>query len=330
MALAPRRRRRRPRWVLLALLLSLLVVAVNGAMSARSKGPSTRLAQLAYLDAVRPQIERSTEQGADLVKARDEAARLGRAGVSRRLDKVVADADSVVRAIRSTEPPDSMETSHSLLVSTMVIRARGAALVRDALGRALGTDPPEPAIADLARAGSDLMTADGTYRIFVDSLPRVDGAPTASVPPSTWVGDGTGWSEVEVGAIVRSLRSTAALAPVHDIGVLLVTTEPAAVATEGATAVLPAVKALRLQIVVVNTGNEPEQRVPVVATITADGVSDTARDFVDLAPGQRAAVTLGGLKPVAGATVTLTVTVGPVAGETSTADNTKAIPVVFR
>jgi hypothetical protein len=316
--------------VLLGLLLSLLVLVVNGAMSARSKGPSTRLAQLAYLDAVRPQVERSTEQGADLTKARDEAAKLGRAGVVRRLDKVVADAEAVLRTVRATDPPESMDSSHSLLVSTMAIRAHAAAKARDALGRALGTDPPEPAVADLARAGQDMTTADGTYRVFLDTLPQVEGSPTAVMPPSAWVRDGLGWSEAEVSAIVRSLRSTSALAPVHDLGVLLVTTEPVAVGNEGATLVMPAVKTLRLQIVVVNTGNEPEKRVPVVAALTADGVTDTARDFVDLAPGQRAAVTLGGLRPVAGATMTLTVTVGPAGGETSVADNQKVLPLVFR
>src|SRR5687767_9664621 len=100
MALAPRRRRRRPRWFLLALLSSVLVLVVNGAMSARSKGPSTRLAQLAYLDAVRPHVERSTEQGADITKVRDEAGPLGRAGVARRLDTVAADARAVVQAVR--------------------------------------------------------------------------------------------------------------------------------------------------------------------------------------------------------------------------------------
>jgi hypothetical protein len=330
MALAPRRRRRRPRWLLLALLLSLLVLMVNGAMSARSKGPATRLAQLAYLDAVRPHVERSTEHGADLATVRDDASRLGRAGVAERLDKVTADARAVARAVQRVDPPPSMGTAHALLVSTVLIRARAAEAVGDGLAGALGTDPPEPAVQLLARAGSDMVTADGTYRVFLDALPRVEGNPAGAMPPSTWAPEGRGWSEPELSAIVRSLRSTSTLAPVHDVAVLLFTTEPAAVGTEGATSVLPAVKTLRLQVVVANTGNEPARRVAVVAALTADGVTDTARDFVDMAPGQRVAVTLGGLRPVAGATMTLAVTAGPVEGETSTADNQQARAVVFR
>ncbi|HEX2038106.1 MAG TPA: hypothetical protein VHF47_00075, partial [Acidimicrobiales bacterium] len=186
------------------------------------------------------------------------------------------------------------------------------------------------AVDALVRAGRDLATGDGAYRVFLDSIPRVDGKPAGAMPPSEWVPDGRGWSAGELSAFVHSLRSSASLAPVHDLAVALVTTDPAAVGSEGATAVLPAVKSLRLQIVVANVGNEAAKRVPVVATLTADGVSDSARDFVDLAPGQRATVTLGGLRPVAGAASTLSVTIGPVEGETRLEDNTLPMPLVFR
>ena len=329
MARAPRRRRRRPRLLLLGALLTLLVFAVSAA-SSRSDGPSARLAQLAYLDRVRPAVERSTEQGADLVRVRDEAARLGRAAVGRRLQRVTADARSVLRLVRGADPPDSLETSHNLLVATMAIRARAAEDVRDALTRALGTDPADPAVEALVQAGRHLTTSDGTYRVFLDSIPRIDGKPAGAMPASEWVRNGEGWTAGELSAFVRFLRASASLAPVHDLAVALVTTDPAAVGSEGATSILPAVRSLRLQIVVANVGNEAEKRVPVVATLTADGVSDTARDFVDLAPGQRATVVLGGLRPVAGAASTLSVTIGPAEGETRLEDNTLPMPIVFR
>jgi hypothetical protein len=329
MARAPRRRRRRPRWLLLGALLTLLALAVNAA-SGGSDGPSARLAQLAYLDRVRPAVERSSEQGADLVRVRDEAARLGRAAVGRRLQRVASDARSVLRLVRQADPPDSLETSHNLLVATMAIRARAAEQVRDALTEALGTEPPEPAVAALARAGRDLSTGDGAYRVFLDSIPRIDGKPAGAMPPSEWARNGEGWTEGELSAFVQSLRATASLAPVHDLAVALVTTDPAAVDRDGASSILPAVKSLRLQIVVANVGNEAEKRVAVVATLTADGAADSARDFVDLVPGQRATVVLGGLRPVAGAASTLTVTIGPVAGEARLEDNTRTLPITFR
>src|SRR5437764_15332992 len=118
MALAPRRRRgRRPRWLLLGVLLTLAVLAVNAAFSARSKAPARRLAELAYLDEVRPLVERSSNEGADLEQVRQGAAKLGRAGVDRRLEQVAADAESVRRAIDAASPPATLKAEHSLLVA---------------------------------------------------------------------------------------------------------------------------------------------------------------------------------------------------------------------
>src|SRR5919108_6316165 len=150
-----RQHRRRTRLGVWALLLTLVVVVVNAA-SSRSDGPSTRLAQVAYLDRVRPLVERSTEQGADLVRVRDEAGRLGRAGVGRRLERVTADARSVLRLVEDADPPDSLETTHTLLVSTMAIRARAAEAVRQALTQALGTEAPEPAVGALGPGGGGM------------------------------------------------------------------------------------------------------------------------------------------------------------------------------
>jgi hypothetical protein len=331
MARAPRRRSRRPRWVFLAAVLTLIVLAVNAVQDARDDGPSVRLAQVAYLDRVRPSVERSTEQGADLVRVKNEAARLGRAAVGRRLDQVSRDAWAALRAVREADPPESLEMAHDLLVATMTMRARATDDTRNGLTRALGTDPAEPAVATLARVGRDMATADGTYHAFLDAVPRVDGKPAGAMPRSTWLPAGTGgWSEGELAAYVQSLRSSMTLAPVHDVAVALVTIDPAPVAKEGDASVLPAVRVLRLQIVVANTGNEAERRVQVLASLTAEGVADTARDFVDLAPGQQATVVLGGLRPVAGTSMTLTVGIGPVDGETRVEDNQTSIPVVFR
>ncbi|HEV7888090.1 MAG TPA: hypothetical protein VGO92_11070 [Acidimicrobiales bacterium] len=334
MALAARRRRRRKPWLLFAVLLTLVVLLVNAAVSARSKGPSRRLAELAYLDEVRPLVERSTEQGAELRQVRTDAAKLGRALANRRLDKVHQDAESALRGVRGTAPPATLRTQHSLLVATLALRAHATMTVQSALVQALGTDPPEAAVTALVGAGQDMAAGDRAYQVFLDGLPKAEGVQAEVMPPSRWVEDIHGWEQPELTVFVGSLRSSTALAPVHDVAVILFTTDPASVGTDGGASVLPVVKTLRLQIVVANAGNETEKRVPVVATVTPPpgvGAPDTARDFVDLAPGQRMAVTLGGLRVAGGgARSTLTVTIGPAEGETTTADNTKTLEFVVR
>ncbi|MDQ1446261.1 MAG: hypothetical protein QOI20_2725 [Acidimicrobiaceae bacterium] len=334
MALAARRRRRRkPWWLFFAVVLTAVVLLVNAAVSARSKSPSRRLAELAYLDEVRPFVERSTEQGAELLQVRTNASKLGRAGVNRRLDRVHGDAASVLRGVRATEPPATLGTQHSLLVAALALRAHATASVQGALGQALGTEAPNEAIATLAAAGRDMAAADRDYEVFLDGLPKVQGVQADVMPPSRWLQDPHTWDDAQLTVFVASLRSSSTLAAIHDVAVVVVNTDPASVADENGAAVLPLMRTLKLQIVVANAGNETEKHVAVVATVTPPpgaGDPDTARDFVDLAPGQSLAMTLGGLRMSGGGMSTLSVVIGPVDGETATADNTKTLSFTVR
>src|SRR5207237_1245254 len=153
MAIASRRRRRRPRWLLIAAVVTAVVLAVNTAVSARSKGPSRRLAELAYLDEVRPQVERSTAEGADVEQVR-------------------------------------------------------------------------------AGAGVDWAGVARTSVRFLASWPPGAPAAAGAMPPSVWAADREAWSRGAVGALVSAMRASATLAPVHDVSVVLVTTDPAAVAKD--------------------------------------------------------------------------------------------------
>ncbi|HEX2698747.1 MAG TPA: hypothetical protein VHM89_00900 [Acidimicrobiales bacterium] len=331
MALAPRRRRgRRPRLLVFGLFATAVVLLVNAAFSS-SDNPSRRLAQLAYLDRVRPEIDQSTAQGASLAEVRDDAVRLGRDGATRRVARVKRDADGVVAAVRKAKPPESLATAHSILLATVAIRARVAASMASGLTAALTDGPPEPAVDALVKAGEEMVASDQTYKVFVDAMPTPAGVTAPLLPASTWAPDPLLWTRSELGAFVASIRSSTTLTAVHDVSVLTVMTDPVQVATDGNTAVLPVVKTLRLDIVVANTGNAAEKRVPVVATLVGPaGEVDTARDFIDLAPGQRRAVPLGGLRPLEGGPSTLTVVIGPVDGEASFPDNERSLALVLR
>ncbi len=332
MALASRRRgRRKPRWLLIGALLSLAVLTVNATLSARSKEPGQRLAQLSYLDRVRPHIEQSTAHGAEIAQVRSGGMRLGRDGIRRRLDRVARQAQEALAAVQREEPPDDLATSHSLLVAAMAVRAKAATTLRDTLGGLTARQLPASAIDALTGAGEDVVAADRTYQVFLDSLPRAQGVDAPVMPASRWTEDASLWSRAELVAFAAAVRSSAAPGSVRDVAVVVVTTDPAAVASEGGASVLPLTRGLKLEAVVANVGNEAERRVPVVATLRGPtGKLDTARDFVDLAPAQRRVVTLGGLQPVAGPPSTLSVVVGPVADEGSLADNGFSMSLLVR
>jgi hypothetical protein len=331
MVAARRRRRRRPRWLFLLVLITAVVLAVNAAASSRSHGPGRRLANLTYLDSMRPEIERSTQDGADLADVQLQAAKLGREGVSRRLVQVTKDAAAVLHTVETASPPSQLHTAHSLLLSTMYIRWKQAVAMQGALVDALGTTPAPDVVQRMTAIGDDLVTADRTYDVFLRAVPRVQGGVNRVLPPSHWIADPDGWTAPSLGVFVQSLRASTTVTPVDDVSVVLVTIDPAAVGDDGGSIVLPPVKTLHMQIVVGNVGNAAEKHVAVTATLTTStGGSETVHDAADLAPGQRATVLLGGLKTTPDDRSTLTVAVGPVTGETATADNTKIIPLIVR
>lgn len=331
MVAARRRRRRRPRWLFLLVLITAVVLAVNAAASSRSHGPGRRLANLTYLDSMRPEIERSTQDGADLADVQLQAAKLGREGVSRRLAQVTKDAAAVLHAVETASPPAQLHTAHSLLLSTMYIRWKQAVAMQGALLDALGTTPAADVVQRLTSIGGDLVTSDRTYDVFLRAVPSVQGGVNRVLPPSHWISDPDGWTAPSLGVFVQSLRAATTVTPVDDVAVVLVTIDPAAVGDDGGSVVLPPAKTLHMQIVVGNVGNAAEKHVPVTATLTTStGASETVHDAVDLAPGGRTTVLLGGLKTTPDDRSTLMVAVGPVTGETATADNTKIIPLIVR
>ena len=330
MALVGRRPgRHRRRWIALGVVLTVVVLAVDAAVSSRSEAPARQQATLAYLDAVRPLVERSSQEGTDLADVRTNAISLGRDGIGRRLDRVSREADSVLRESRKLDPPSTLREANELLLATFAIRTKAAGTMRQALSDALGTQPAEPAVNGLVEAEKDMVAADRAYELFMAALPP--RLPGTAPPASKWETDEQGWDRAVLTSFVGALRSSQVLSPVHDLAVALVLVEPAAVGHENENVVLPVAKNLRLQIVVTDTGNEGEKHVTVTATITpaAIGPTDTARDFVDLAPGQRRTVVLGTLRPVVNTPFSLTVRIDPVPGETNVSDNEKTLTFVM-
>ena len=325
MVVARHRRRRRPVLPALALLVTILVL-VASAVSSDDGGPDARLS---YVDQVRPLVRRSNEAGLELNDVRSLADRLTRAALTRRLDRLAAEARALAREGTTAEAPPGLRAPHGLRVATLEIRAKALARMRPALEEALGSSVSSgPAVSGLVAVGADLVLADRTFQLFFEGLRPAD---RRTLERSQWVREVHTWQAGDLSAFVARLRSSAALGPVHDVAVVTLATEPPAAAVEGPMEVLPIARVLALQVVVANVGNEPERRVEVVATVTsATGAADSARQFADLEPGQRVALRLGGLVVNPEGPWTLQVRVGPVPGELGVADNEVTRPFLMR
>src|SRR5437879_197975 len=83
---------------------------------------------------------------------------------------------------------------------------------------------------------------------YLDPLPPAVRA-KSTMPVSLWVPDAQMWMEGDVAGFITTLRSSATLAPVHDLSLLVVATDPAPIGTDGRTAVLPAVASISVRLV---------------------------------------------------------------------------------
>jgi len=298
--------------ILVVLLLMTVLVVGTIVLGANHTSPGEAHTEaLAYLDKVRPLIDRSSATGRDLESLRKDAVGLEREILDRQLSRIQTDADDVVADARTITAAEGGALAQDLLIGSLGGRATAVRGLRDALAQALDAQAPLlPAVQALTDVGRDLQAADGAYRLFGRNLPPRSDPP----PESRWVPDPQMWSAPVLGALVTSLRNSKNLAPVRDLAVLVASPDPGPLGEErGKVLVLAQVTTIRLQVVVANQGNQAEKAVPVMATTQPfDGSPSSTRTVaVDLGPGQmRTIEDLELVPPPAGVTFALIVRIG--------------------
>lgn len=308
---------------MLAIVATVVVLAVNSIVSTSAEGPDPGLT---YADQVRPLVDRSTRQATALEDLRTRAAELGRDGLRRSLERLERESETLRAELADVDPPGEMTDAHGLLVTCFMTRARALGDFEKGLAGAFSSASPEEVTQGIVDAVGALRVADQAFRLFVGEL-TPEGR--KAMPASAWITDEARWSRAEVATFVTTLRSSASLAPVHDVALVTVTTDPAPVGAENGVSVVPRVRSIRLDVVVANVGNGPEKRVAVEAVATSAGGLDTARQFADLAAGQRQTVSLT-IQPKAGNPVELRVRVGPVGEEINVGDNEQVSSLILR
>jgi len=317
--------------VVVFLVLSVLVVGIIVLGANHTSPGESRTQAVAYLDKVRPFIERSSATGRDLTSLMKEVVKLERDLFDRQLTRIEIEADSALADTRDVSSAPGGALAQDLLIGALGGRSSAVKALRGAIDVTLdGAAPAVTAIQALAEVGRDLEATDGAYRLFTRNLPRESDAP----PESRWVPDAKEWSIPFLGTFVTALRNSSVLAPVHDLAVVVATPDPGPVGQEaGKVLVLAEVPTVRLQVVVANQGNQPERDVPVTATTQPfDGSPPSSdRTTVDLEPGQRRALDVLELSPPAtGGTFAIIVRVGGLSDGNPTDDEFPVRQYVLR
>jgi hypothetical protein len=321
--------------LLVGVLATVVVLAVNAAMSARSPAPARQLAEQSYLDQVLPSVQDSAREGRDIADLRSQALSVSGSTVTGRINQVGAEAQQTLAGMQRLSPPKSMQTAHDLLVAALAIRVQGVQALSQVMSDVMSGHHDATASNNagsnnaLLGVGQDFVAADRAYELFVKSMPPAVGPP---LPGSQWVTDPNDYSAPSVAVFLAALKSAASAVPVHDTAVVVVTTDPAPVGRNGDVQIMPIAKTLNLQIVVGNEGNQTESNLTVSATISPSGygASQMVRDFVTLSPGQRRTVQLGALRPVPNQQSMLLVKIDNSVTETNIANNSKALTFIMQ
>src|SRR5437879_11880171 len=175
------RRRRPPVLLILGLVVAVIVIVVL-ALPGSQSSPD----QQSYLDIVRPQLQFSAQEGAVVRDMRANAATFDRTTLLQRVNDLVGASAGVQREVGLVGPPGPLGSSGGHVEQARKLRAQGSASLRDGLQAAMSGAPGNQAQTQLARAGQELIDADGLYGSFLRALPRSQAA-SISVPQYRWV-----------------------------------------------------------------------------------------------------------------------------------------------
>ncbi len=288
-------------------VLAVSAVAQIGAAS----GPYRRTVDRGYAALAAPLVADSNTSGAALVAFLRSAPSLGRVPFFSDLGALVADTAALVRRYEAIARPGPSDAAQCL--SALSERATAVADLRSALEAVLGGPTGLGVVAEdadvtaAAAAAAALRAADGDWASCRRTVRRDPGS--ASLAVSVWVHARGPLEDGSIAPVVDAIAASHTLAPVHDLQILGVVTEPQAVAS-GTTLVVPATQTVQADVVLADRGNVDEDGVELGGEATVQGATANAvlvqRTF-DVSAGRSTTLALRPFKVVPGSSYTLQV-----------------------
>lgn len=283
----------------------------------------------AYIDSVRPVVQKSNELGTQVRSLQGEVSALSREILDKRMSDWEAKAREYEAEALAIKPRAGAEGVAAYLVTALHARAVGFGGFRAAMTSAVEGAGNEQASGALAQAVADFSTGDKVYGYFAsDARVKLDerGESKIEVPESVYLRD-AGDLARDPAKYVKLIQSQPRLAPIHDLAIVQLSTKPAAAGRAKDIDLLPGSSSFTVQVSISNDGNLPEQNVVVKVRLSSEGNPDpqTGEQKVSvLEPGGKKALTFTGLNPEKGEVRnTLVAEVDPIEGEKNTGNNRK-------
>ncbi|HLH45518.1 MAG TPA: hypothetical protein VKV25_00080, partial [Acidimicrobiales bacterium] len=300
------------RWLVLAVVLTLVVILIDASIKARSPNPPRRLAGQEWVDRAYRVVGQANVAGQDLSAFLASSGKVTQTSVDADLADMAGAARGAYRSFQGMRAPSNLAAASGLLQTCLLVRSESTAAIASAvkaeLQAAVSTAAASQAAGAVVSAVQRLEVADQAYRLFEQAIPRSLDAPP---PTSQWVPP-TASRETTAGLAVflAGLRSRISSAPIYSLAIEALSTTPSAVAGgRKGVETLTASPELTVHVVVGNTGNQVLTGLTVTAAIDlpAPNGASSARNFITaLDPGSSQAVSIGYLDPAQGKTVTLT------------------------
>ncbi len=324
--------------VALVAIIVVIVVIVVAVTTTRGGGDAADYQK--YMASVSTIVKQSDAIGADLTELLSTPADTNRKEIQTQLDGFVSKSIALENQAKELAAPKALieQNIQQFFVLVMTFRREGLESLEPSLMNALEVEDTEVAAEQISQALHYLTNSDFLYAtVFVKGATDVvkersiDGV---TVPSSKFLDDPDLASKAAAQEIISQLKSTGSLQAVHGVSVAKVVAQPDEQQIKnGQTYNLTASDELAFSVTVENQGNMAEKDIPVVITLGTDS-GDPQKITVtipEIKGGEDTTVEVTGIDPTDyGEQATLTVEVGPVAGEKVTTNNSLEATVIFK
>lgn len=324
--------------VALVAIIVVIVVIVVAVTSTRDNGEAADYQR--YMTSVADIIKQSDSIGAQLTTLLTNPGDTSRKDIQTKLQQFVLQSEQLETQAKALPVPKDLldRNVHQFFVMAMTFRHTGLANLEPSLMNALEVQDTDVAAEEISRALYYLTNSDFLYKVVfikgATDIVKEKNLAGVTVPSSQFLSDPDLASRTQAQEVIAQLKSAGQLQAVHGVAIAKVTQQPDDQEIKnGQTYNLTSSDQLAFLVTVENQGNMSEKDVLVVVTLaTQTGQPQKVTVTIpELKPGKQVTATVKGLNPTQyGEVATLTVEVGPVAGEKFKDNNTIEANAIFK